>query len=125
MREVATNYKELVVWKKTRVLIREIYQATGTFPAEERYGLTLQIRRAAISISANIAEGFGRNSKGEFSQFSSIAYGSATELEALIITSVDLGFMEQELSDSLLERVDEVLRMLNGLRQSLRNKVAA
>src|ERR1043166_4809456 len=114
MREVATNYKELVVWKKTRVLIREIYQATGTFPAEERYGLTLQIRRAAISISANIAEGFGRNSKGEFSQFSSIAYGSATELEALIITSVDLGFMEQELSDSLLERVDEVLRMLNG-----------
>jgi four helix bundle protein len=117
----ASNYKDLLVWQKTRALIKRIYELTSSFPVEERYGLTSQIRRAAISISANLAEGFGRNASREFSHFSSIAYGSATELESLIIVSVDLGFLSEEAATIVQVDLEEILRMLNALRQTLRN----
>ncbi|NDE89602.1 MAG: four helix bundle protein [Alphaproteobacteria bacterium] len=119
------NYKELLVWKKARGLVKIIYQLAGLFPQEERYGLISQIRRAAVSIAVNIAEGFGRNASKEFAHFASIAYGSATEVEALLILAVDLGYIDEGKTDVALAELDEVLRMLNKLRQSLRASVAA
>jgi four helix bundle protein len=113
------NYKELKVWQKAYGLCLEIYKVTRTFPKEERYGLTSQIRRAAVSIPSNIAEGYGRKSTGEYIQALYIAYGSQCELETQILLSGDLGFMETKMLKQLLERVEEVERMLKGLIKSL------
>jgi four helix bundle protein len=113
------NYKELKVWQKAYGLCLEIYKITKTFPKEERYGLTSQIRRAAVSIPSNIAEGYGRKSTGEYVQALYIAYGSQCELETQILLSGDLGFIEGKILKQLLERVEEVERMLKGLIKSL------
>ena len=90
------QFKELKVWQKGRVLVKDIYNATHKFPKDEIFGLTSQMRRAAISISANIAEGCGRNSDKELSRFLDIANGSAFELETLVILSLDLEFFSQD-----------------------------
>jgi four helix bundle protein len=113
------NYKELKVWQKAYGLCLEIYRVTRTFPKEERYGLTSQIRRAAVSIPSNIAEGYGRKSTGEYVQALYIAYGSQCELETQILLSGDLGFIESKILKQLQERVEEVERMLKGLIKSL------
>jgi len=113
------NYKELKVWQKAYELCLRIYKVTTTFPKEERYGLTSQIRRAAVSIPSNIAEGYGRKSTGEYIQALYIAYGSQCELETQILLSGDLGFIESKTLRQLQERVEEVERMLKGLIKSL------
>lgn len=113
------NYKELKVWQKGYALCLEIYKVTKTFPKEERYGLTSQIRRAAVSIPSNIAEGYGRKSTAEYIQALYIAYGSQCELETQILLSGDLGFIESKTLKQLQERVEEVERMLKGLIKSL------
>jgi len=113
------NYKELKVWQKAYQLCLEIYKVTRDFPKEERYGLTSQIRRAAVSIPSNIAEGYGRKSIGEYIQALYIAYGSQCELETQILLSGDLGFIESRILKQLLGRVEEVERMLKGLIKSL------
>jgi four helix bundle protein len=115
------NYKELAVWQKARDLVKAVYQSTAAFPREELYGLTSQIRRAAVSIPANIAEGYARNSRKEYVQFVSISYGSASELETLIILAQDLGYLKFELYEGLMSDLKTVLRMLNKLRESLKN----
>ena len=125
MVEPTKNYKELLVWKKARTLVKSVYQIASSFPQEERFGLISQIRRAVISIGVNVAEGYGRNASKEFAHFSSIAYGSATEVEALVILAVDLGYIDEINAEAVLAKIDEVLRMLNKLRQSLRDKIAA
>ena len=113
------NYKELKVWQKAYTLCLEIYKVTRTFPKEERYGLISQIRRAAVSIPSNIAEGYGRKSTGEYIQALYIAYGSQCELETQILLSGDLGFIESKILKQLQEKVEEVERMLKGLIKSL------
>ena len=96
LRLYATNkFKELIVWQKSRLLVKQIYKMTANFPDEEKYGLISQTRRASISIPSNIAEGSGKNSDKEFIRFFELANSSCYEIETQIIISQDLGFMNK------------------------------
>ena len=109
------SYKELIVWQKAIKLVKEIFLLTNKFPKSELYGLISQMRRSAVAIPSNIAEGYGRKSSKEYAQFYAIAYGSALELETQIIITKDLDFAPLEnfqKADMLLE---EVSRMLNSM----------
>jgi four helix bundle protein len=116
------NFQELIVWQKSMALVKQIYQHTSSFPNEEMFGLTSQMRRAAVSIPANIAEGQSRNTTGEFRQFLGIAKGSLAELQTLILLSANLDFLTQKNSSNLLMNCEEVGKMLNGLQKSLSPK---
>ena len=117
--ESIRSYSDLIVWQKSMQLITLIYKLTATFPREEMFGLTSQIRRAMISIPANIAEGQARNSTGEFRQFLGIARGSLAESETLIILSTNLNYLTKENSEILLANCTEISKMLVGLIKSL------
>jgi four helix bundle protein len=119
------KYDDLIVWRKAMELIRDIYQATGLFPKEECYGLTVQMRRAAVSVASNIAEGQGRQSTNEFLHHLSFAYGSLIELETQIRVSKMLGFAKPAAVAPLLARTSEIGRLLNGLRRALKCKLQA
>jgi four helix bundle protein len=114
-----SNFQQLDVWQKARILARDIYQETRSFPREELFGLTQQMRRAAISIISNIAEGKGRFTRGEYRSFLIIARGSVFELEAQLIIAVDLEFLGRNQGDALVERAREIARMLNGVIRHL------
>jgi four helix bundle protein len=116
------NYKDLKVWQRSYQLCLEIYKITKGFPREERYNLTSQIRRAAVSIASNIAEGYGRKTTSEYIRFLYIAYGSNCELETQILLAGDLGYIESGKLEMLKERIREVERMLKALIQSLEKK---
>ena len=88
------SHKDLTIWKNSISLVKEIYTITREFPADEKFGITQQMRRSAVSVPSNIAEGAGRASKKEFAYFLSIAQGSLSELETQVIISRELGFME-------------------------------
>ena len=90
------NYKELKVWQRSYQLCLKIYKITKRFPNEEKYGLTSQIRRAAVSVPSNIAEGYGRKTTPEYIRFLYIAYGSNCEMETQILLSGDLGYIETD-----------------------------
>lgn len=113
------NFKKLEVWKKARVLVAEIYKNTAAYPKDERFGLVTQIRRAAVSISLNIAEGSGRGTNKDFSRFLDFAYGSALEVETLCYLSYDLEFINEMTMDSLIEKINEIEKMINGLQDKL------
>ena len=113
------SYRELVAWQKAMDFVAEIYRVTQRFPKEELYGITSQLRRAAVSIPSNIAEGQGRNTTGEFRQFLGQARGSLSETETQILLSERLRYLEQEAANCLLEQAAEVGRILNGLLSSL------
>ncbi len=121
MREEAPNkikdYKELQVWQKGMGIARGIYQLTRGFPKEELYGLTSQLRRAGFSIPANIAEGWGRNSKRSYVYFLKISRGSLLELETLLLLAFDLGLLnsEEENMKMLLDSITIEHKMLNSL----------
>jgi four helix bundle protein len=111
---VIKDYKDLLVWQKAMELVTAIYQATQTFPREELYGLSSQLRRAAISVPSNIAEGQGRRTRGEFRQFLGQAM---SELETQILIAQNLGYLSD--CSVLLEQKAEVTRLLNGLLKAL------
>jgi len=113
------NYKELRVWQKAYQLCIEVYRITKTFPKEEVYGLTSQVRRAAVSVPSNIAEGYGRRTAGEYIQALYVAYGSNCELETQILLSGDLGFIKGEHLDKLQKGLGDVERLLKALIKSL------
>jgi four helix bundle protein len=113
------NFKELNVWQKAYQLCLEIYRVTKKFPKEEIYGLTSQIRRSAVPIPSNIAEGYGRKTTGEYIQALYVAYGSNCELETQILLSGDLGFVGKEDLSRLQKEIGDVERMLKGLIKSL------
>jgi four helix bundle protein len=113
------NYKEIKIWQYSRRLVKVIYLLTKDFPKEEIYGLTSQIRRAVVSIPANIAEGAGRGTDKDFSHFLDIARGSLFELETLIILSSDLDFISEPRSIEELEKTSEILRMLNSFQNKI------
>lgn len=117
------SYRELEVWQKAMDLAVACYAVTKTFPKEELYGLTSQIRRSATSIAANIAEGQGRQSTKEFMNFLSIARGSLKELETHLILSQRLALMPQTTLDKLLQDSDTISRMLAGLRKTLERRL--
>ncbi len=112
------NYKELKVWQHAMELAKEIYRLTADFPKEEIYGLTSQLRRAAVSVPANIAEGSGRESDREFSRFLSMASGSCAELETLVELSARLGMLNTIQLESIQEKIATIGKMLYRLRQS-------
>lgn len=110
MNEPLQSYKQLLVWQKSMTLVKEIYKATDNFPKSELYGLTSQMRRAAISIPSNIAEGYKRKNIGEYLQFLSIADASAAELETQIIIAKEIyKTVDFSKSESLLEEVQKML----------------
>jgi four helix bundle protein len=111
------DFKELRVWAESHKLTLQLYQVTRGFPREEIYGLTSQIRRAAASIPANIAEGCGRRSDGELTRFLQIARGSASELEYHLLLSRDLKFILEGEFEELTSKLVEVQRMLTALVQ--------
>jgi four helix bundle protein len=119
------HYRELVVWQKGVALVTEAYRLTANFPKQEMYGLTSQIRRSAASIPANIAEGQGRSSRGEFKQFLGHARGSLYELETHILVAGNLGYLEVSDGSLFIGQVHEIGRMLNGLLKSLDRPNAA
>lgn len=114
------DYKELDVWRKAVALTTELYRLTATFPDAERYGLTSQIRRAATSIAANIAEGWGRGSRREYIQFLTIARGSLLEVETHLIISRNLGFLKSDDLVKMSEPLRDIGKMLNRLIAVLR-----
>jgi len=119
------NFRDLKVWVKAHKLTLQIYQQTRTFPRDEIYGLTSQMRRASASIGANIAEGCGRRSDPELNRFVQIARGSANELECHIVHAKDLGFLTAEEFQGLEAKTLEIQRMLASLAQSVRRPVLA
>lgn len=110
------NFRELAVWQKAMQITRDLYLLTKSFPKDEMFGMVSQIRRAAASIPANIAEGAGRSTDAELVRFIDIAVGSAFELETWLILAGDLEYMNKEQSQLLVSNTQEIQRMLAGLR---------
>lgn len=113
------NFRELKVWRMGIEMAKLIFQMTRSFPQEERYSLTSQLTRCAVSTPSNIAEGCGRKSNKELNQFLSISLGSAFELETQIILSFEFGYVTKEKSDSLIIQINEIQKMISGLQKSL------
>ena len=119
MKHETQSYKDLVVWQKAIAIAKIVYKLTSKFPAEERFGLVTQMRRAAVSVPSNIAEGQARHTTGEFIQFISHAEGSIAELDTQLILAVELGFSDLENVKTAFDLVDQCRRMLNRLRLKL------
>jgi four helix bundle protein len=116
------SYRDLEVWQRSMEVARQVYDATCNFPNEEKFGLTSQMRRAAVSVPSNIAEGHARSGTGEFLQFLSISLGSVAELETQILLSVSLKYLDQEKANVLLEQLGTIGRMLRGLQRTLNQR---
>jgi four helix bundle protein len=115
------NLKELKIWQKAIDLSVDVYKATIGYPADERFGLTSQIRRAAVSIPSNIAEGAGRNSKKEFCNFLGIANGSAYELQTQLVISNKLNLLKDDLLNDLLKQIEELQKMNFAFQKMLQS----
>ena len=113
------SHRDLEVWTDGVALVRGVYEVTRTWPSEERFGLTSQIRRAAVSVPSNVAEGWGRHKKGEFDQFLQYARGSLFEVETQLVIAVEIGLSQRADVADLLQQVDVLSRRLLALRRSL------
>jgi four helix bundle protein len=118
------SFRKLVVWQKAFALCIDVYKQTDTFPSNERFGLTAELRKTARSVVYNIAEGHRRSSAREFARFLDISHGSAAELESQLLIGESLGYLAPALAGLLLSQLEEVTRMLAGLKQSLRRPAA-
>ena len=116
------SYQDFEVWKKSMDWVEQIYRVSSSFPPEERYGLTSQMRRAAVSIPSNIAEGAARKGTGEILQFLSVARGALAEAETQLILAGRLGLLPEPALQTLREQAEQISRMLAGLRRSLQSK---
>jgi four helix bundle protein len=119
------NYKDLRVWGEAHQLTLAVYKVTRVFPKDERFGLTSQIRRASVSVAANLAEGCGRRSDKEMARYVQIAMGSGTELSYHLLLAKDLGFLGEEDFEDLSICADRVMKMLSALSEKLRTLPAA
>ena len=117
------THHDLEVWKRSISLVTIIYERTKSFPMEELYGLKSQIRRSAVSIPSNIAEGAARNTSKEFSYFLSIAMGSLAELETQLIISKNLGYLVESIVDEIIMELISIRRMILGLKKSILSKM--
>ena len=113
------SYRDLIAWQKAMDLVERVYRETASWPADERFGLTSQIRRAVVSVPANIAEGSGRNGTAELRRFLSIAHGSLCEVQTHVEIAERLGFLSRATSEPLLQQGTEISRIINGLIRSL------
>lgn len=118
------SYRDLIVWQRSIQLVKKVYEITRTFSADERFGLVSQMRRAAVSISSNIAEGQARRTPGEFTNFISQAEGSTAELDTQFLIACELNFIPERSRQEIPGLIDEVSRMLNALRRSLSPQLA-
>jgi four helix bundle protein len=109
------SYRDLLVWQKSMDLVTEVYKITQNFPSSELYTLTSQIRRSAISIPSNIAEGYGRNSTADYKRFLQISFGSLFELQTQIEIAFNLNYISQYIFDEIFEKAKELDRMLVSL----------
>jgi len=114
------SHRKLDVWQKSMELVREIYQITSALPKNEEYGLSSQMRRAAVSVPSNLAEGAARKGKNEFKQFLNIAQGSLSELDTQIELAHMLGYMASERHREIMSKMTEISKMLYGLSNSLK-----
>ena len=114
------DFRELKTWQKSHELTRAVYRVTGRFPSAETYGVTGQMRRAAVSVGANIAEGCGRGSRADFARFLNMAMGSASELQYLLLLARDLAYLPQDVHAELDGATSEIKRMLTSLLKKLR-----
>jgi four helix bundle protein len=113
------DFRNLAVWQRARIVAVRVYEVTASYPKAETFGLTSQMRRASVSICANIAEGCGRRGDREFRRFVDVAMGSACELECEVVLSADLGLLTMPVQEQMLDIVQEVKRMLSGLVKQL------
>lgn len=118
------DYRDLIVWQKAMDLVEAIYHTTTAFPKEEIYGLTSQIRRAAVSIPSNIAGGNGRNTTRDYVHFLGMAYGSVKEVETQVLIAERLRYITSSRSNELVQMTAEVARLTSGLMNSLNRKLA-
>jgi four helix bundle protein len=114
------RYQDLIAWQKAYELVMAVYERTRAFPADERFGLTAQLRRAAVSIPSNIAEGWGRQSRTELIRFLEMARGSCYEVQTQMLIADGLRYLQQDAA--IHSQIDEVERVLSGLMKSLQNK---
>ena len=119
MQPTPRSYKDLIVWQKSIEFAKIIYRLTRTYPLEERFGLVAQMRRAAVSIPSNLAEGQARHTTGEFIQFISHAEGSVAEVDTQLILSIELKFCSETNAESAFGLISELRKMLNVLRRTL------
>ena len=119
---IVKTYRDLVVWQKSMVLVTEVYEISKKFPKDELYGLTSQLRRCAISLPSNIAEGYGRNSTNDYIHFLRIASGSLYELQTQMEISLNLQYIDRREFENLYELSREIERMLSSLIRKLRKK---
>ena len=117
---MGASFRDLLVWKKAVLLTAEVYRFTAAFPASEQFGLTNQMRRAAVSVASNIAEGYGRSTKGEYVLFLGHARGSICELQTQLVIAEMLKFGSPEPRNSAEQLANETSRMLNALMKKLR-----
>ena len=118
------GFKDLIAWQKAMELVRVVYGATGDWPREEQYGLISQVRRAAVSIPSNLAEGHGRTGRREYAHHVSIAFGSLCELETQVLISEQLGYCSSETPEKLGALIVEVRRLIRGLLRSLQTQTS-
>ncbi|GAA0733607.1 four helix bundle protein [Aquimarina litoralis] len=114
------RFKDLEIWKKSRVFCTKIYDITSEFPESEKFGLTNQLRRAAVSIPSNIAEGSSRSSNKDFARFLQITLGSAYEIETQLLISLDLEFINQTKLDILLKDLESIVKMTSKFKSTLK-----
>jgi four helix bundle protein len=122
---VPNSYRDLIAWQRAMTLANQVYEASGPWPSQERFGLISQARRSAVSVPANIAEGQGRNNLGEFVQHLGIAHGSLCELEKLLLIGTDQGILDNEQLTALLGSTEEVGRLIQGRIKFLRARSSA
>src|SRR5689334_4706338 len=115
-----TSHRQLEVWKRSMMLVKQVYVLTKPFPKDEMYGLTSQLRRAAVSVPANIAEGNERQTSRDYAHFLAIARASLAELETLLLLSWQLSYAEEAKVMPLVKEIDELSRMLNAIRSKLK-----
>ena len=113
------NFKELIVWQKARKIVKDIYLLTRKYPKEELFGLTQQIRRAAVSIPSNIAEGSGRGTDADFARFLDYANGSACEVETQLYLSLDLEYISQTEFDDVNNKLQDIEKMIFALKKKM------
>ncbi len=114
------NYKELIVWQKSRMLVKSVYSISTQLPSEEKFGLISQIRRCAVSIPSDIAEGVSRTSKKEFAYFLEIAYGSSFELETQLLLCIDINFLPNDMINLVISELQEIQKMIYSLIKNKR-----
>ena len=113
------SFRDLEIWQKGIELVKDVYQVTEGFPTSELYGLVSQMRRAAVSATSNVAEGFRRGYSKEFKQFLGVALGSLAELETQLVISRELGYVQHADEERIVERIDHISRMIMNLMKKL------